>query len=132
MVMSTAQTSRLRYPLIALAMIIALLLMHNHFSSKISSAISGKRAQTVTITNAGFVPNQLLFQEGDRISLMLVNSDSRPHNLVIGALKAFSANLQPNQSTTMEFAVEKKGTFDFISDSPGYPEAGYHGKLIVQ
>lgn len=132
MLKNDSQMTRLRYPLIALAMIIALLLLHSHFSSKISSALSGKRVQTVTITNFGFMPNQLTFQEGDRISLMLVNGDTRPHNLVISEFKVFSANLQPNQSTTLEFTAAKKGTFDYISDSPGYPETGYQGKMIIQ
>jgi plastocyanin len=123
---------RLRYPLIAFALILLLLAIHRHFFMNRSSTTTGQKFQTVTITNAGFLPNQLKYHEGETISWMVVNTDSRPHNLVIEELLVFSANLKPNESTALQFKAAKKGRFAYVSNSPGSPETGYRGLLIVE
>jgi plastocyanin len=123
---------RLRYPLVALALILLLLAIHRHFFMNRSSPTTGKRFQTVTITNAGFLPNQLKYHEGETISWMIVNADSSPHNLVIEDLMVFSASLKPNESAALQFVAAKKGRFAFVSNRFGTPETGYRGLLIVE
>ncbi|MFY0544375.1 cupredoxin domain-containing protein [Brevibacillus sp. H7] len=122
---------QLRYPVFALALILGLLALHNQYRLQASSTTE-QRVQTVTISNAGFLPSRLTYQEGDPISLSIVNADTRPHNLVIQDLQVYTANLKPNESAILQFSAAKKGTYSFVSDTPGYPEAGYRGLLIVE
>ncbi|WP_035299464.1 cupredoxin domain-containing protein [Brevibacillus thermoruber] len=121
---------QLRYPFIALALISGLLALHDHYRLN-ASPVAAQRVQTVTIASAGFLPNRLVFHQGETVSLTIVNADTRPHNLVIRELNVSSADLKPSQSATLQFAASKKGRYPFVSDTPGYPEIGYQGLLII-
>ncbi|GED33608.1 MULTISPECIES: cupredoxin domain-containing protein [Brevibacillus] len=129
--MSRLRFRQLRYPLIALAVTILLLGTHHEYRLHTSYA-AAQRTQTVTISSAGFLPNQIAVREGEHVSLMIVNTDTRPHNLAIRDLNVTSTELKPTQSTMLQFSAEKKGEYSFVSDSPGYPETGYQGKLIIE
>lgn len=119
-----------RYPLIALSLILGLLGIHHQYRITASPA-AVQRVQTITISNAGFLPNKLTARKGEVISLTVINTDIRPHNLVIRDLQVSSIDLKPSQSTTLQFSVDQEGQFPFVSDTPGYPETGYQGVLIV-
>ncbi|CAM5782126.1 MULTISPECIES: cupredoxin domain-containing protein [Brevibacillus] len=127
--MTRQRYRQLRYPLIALALILGLLAIHQY--RLYASPVTAQRVQTVTISNAGFLPNKLSVNKGETVSLMIVNTDIRPHNLVIRELNVQSSDLKPNQSATLQFLAEQEGQFPFISNTPGYPEIGYQGTLIV-
>lgn len=129
--MSCQRFRQLRYPFIALFITIALLWTHHHYRLHTSYA-AASRTQTVTISSAGFLPNRLAIREGELVSLMIVNTDTRPHNLAIRELNLASTELKPTQSTMLQFPANKKGQFSFVSDSPGYPETGYQGTLIIE
>ncbi|WNC14099.1 cupredoxin domain-containing protein [Brevibacillus brevis] len=129
--MTRQRLSQLRYPFIALAVTLALLGTHHQYRLHTSYAAT-QRTQTVTISSAGFLPNRISVHEGEHISLMVVNTDTRPHNLAIRELNVSSTELKPTQSTTLQFAAVKKGQYAFVSDSPGYPETGYQGVLIIE
>jgi plastocyanin len=129
--MSRQRLQQFRYPLIALALTLGLLILHSQYRLHASSTAS-QRVQTITISNSGFLPSQLICHQGDLVSLMVVNTDTRPHNLVIEELQVSSTNLKPSQSTTLQFTAAKKGRYTFISSAPGYPESGYRGVLIVE
>ncbi|MFD2370466.1 cupredoxin domain-containing protein [Brevibacillus sp. GCM10020057] len=120
-----------RYPLIALTVTLALLGTHHQYRLHTSYAAS-QRSQTITISSAGFLPNRISVREGEVVSLMIVNTDTRPHNLSIRDLNVSSSELKPTQSTMLQFSAEKKGQFTFVSDSPGYPETGYLGLLVIE
>lgn len=122
---------QLRYPFIALVITLGLLAVHQQYRLHPSFA-AGQRTQTVTISSAGFLPNRLSVHEGERVVLMIVNADTRPHNLAIRDLNVSSTELKPTQSTMLQFSADRKGQFSFVSDAPGYPEAGYQGMLIIE
>ncbi len=131
MQMSRQWFRQLRYPLIALAVTLTLLWTHHHQRLHTSYAAT-TRSHTVTISSAGFLPNQLTARAGERVSLMIVNADTRPHNLSIRDLNLSSTELKPTQSTMLQFSADKKGRFFFVSDAPGYPESGYQGMLVIE
>ncbi|WP_019121333.1 cupredoxin domain-containing protein [Brevibacillus massiliensis] len=120
------------YPLFALGMILSLLALHSFSSYKISTASTGVKLQSVTITSSGFLPQTLKYHEGEKISLVVVNTDQRPHNLVIKSLQIESPPLKQGEATTLSFTAAKKGAYSFYSDAPGYPEAGYRGTLVIE
>lgn len=129
--MTRQRFRQLRYPLIALAVTLTLLGTHHQYRLHTSYA-AAQRSQTVTISSAGFLPNRISVREGERVTLMVVNTDTRPHNLAIRELHVSSTELKPTQSTMLQFAAEKKGQFSFVSDSPGYPETGYQGVIVIE
>jgi plastocyanin len=129
--MSCQRLQQFRYPLIALALTLGLLALHSQYRLHASST-AAQRVHAITISNSGFLPSQLICHQGDLVSLMVVNTDTRPHNLVIEELQVSSANLKPSQSATLQFSAAKKGRFTFFSSAPGYPESGYRGVLIVE
>jgi plastocyanin len=129
--MSHQRLQLFRYPLIALVLTLGLLALHSQYRLHASSTTS-QRVQAITISNSGFLPSQLICHQGELVSLMVVNTDTRPHNLVIEELQVSSTNLKPSQSTTVQFIAAKKGRFTFLSSAPGYPESGFRGVLIVQ
>lgn len=121
----------LGYPFLALVMITGLLVMH-HSIQVHTYFPAATRTQTVTISSAGFLPNRITVREGDLVSLMIVNTDLKPHNLAIHELKIASSELKPSQSALLQFSARKKGSYAFVSDTPGYPETGFQGMLIIQ
>lgn len=129
--MSVQRFRQLRYPLIALAVIIGLVALHHYYRLHTTFA-SAARNQTVTISSAGFLPNRITVREGELVSLMIVNTDLKPHNLAIREMNVSSSELKPSQSTVLQFAARKKGEYPFVSDAPGYPETGYQGLLVIE
>lgn len=88
--------------------------------------------QTITITSSGFSPNYLSFSDGDTVNLVVQNQDTKKHNFVLKDLFIFTHNLNPGESTTLKFKAYKRGTFTFVSDTPGTPEPGYKGTFVVK
>jgi uncharacterized cupredoxin-like copper-binding protein len=129
--MTIQRFSQLRYPLIALAVIIGLVASHQYHRLH-TSFTTATRSQTVTISSAGFLPNRITVHQGELVSLMIVNTDLKPHNLAIREMNVSSSELKPSQSTVLQFAARKKGDYPFISDVPGYPETGYQGLLVIE
>jgi len=122
---------QLRYPLIAFFLILAILVVHKNFYAKPSVTSLPEQPDTIMITPVGFLPKQIKYKKGDRVSLRIVNIDKRTHNFVIRDLRIFSANLGPNETTSVSFTASKEGSYSYISNSPGYPEIGYQGQLLV-
>ncbi|WP_400162586.1 cupredoxin domain-containing protein [Brevibacillus sp. TJ4] len=125
------RSRQLRYALIALIAIATLLALH-HYNRAYAAVHTEQRTQTVTISSAGFLPSRIAVRAGEPASLMIVNTDVKPHNLAIPALHIKSIELMPSQSTILQFTPSTKGQFTFVSDIPGYPETGYQGLLIIE
>ncbi|WP_139490518.1 cupredoxin domain-containing protein [Brevibacillus dissolubilis] len=125
---------RPRFPLIAF-LIITVLFIGNHIPSQALSAPPigiQTKTQSVTITSIGFLPNHIHVQAGEEITLKIINSDQKPHNFVMQELNVLSKNLHPGQSTTVSFTAPQVGSFVYLSNTPGYPEQGYRGTLIIK
>lgn len=122
---------RYRHPLIAFLITLFLLLLHGSYSAKTSSA-QHLVTQQVTITQHGFLPNQLACGYGDSVSLTIVNADTEVHNFVISELGVATAPLSSGQSATLSFVAERQGTFTYLSNTPGYPEINLCGRFTVK
>ncbi|WP_134684237.1 cupredoxin domain-containing protein [Brevibacillus migulae] len=125
---------QLRHPLIALLLILILLGLHSFTSTNQPSAtVLQQKMSTISITQAGFLPNQLSKRVGEKITLMVVNQDTRPHNFSIVKLHVHSATLKPGESTSLILEESlHKGVYPFISNPSGIPETGYSGQLSIE
>jgi len=123
--------AQLRYPLIALFLISALLALHK-MNVNTSSTLAEKKIELISITQNGFLPREISCRSGDVISLTVVNTDKQPHNLVVEGLEVHTAKLPAGQSVTLQFTAKKKGRFPFVSNAPGFPEPGFRGTLIIE
>lgn len=88
--------------------------------------------EIISITPSGFSPNRIVVSKGDTVSLMVHNLDNKKHNFVLKDLYIFTHNLNPDETTSLKFKAYKKGTFPFVSDTPGKPEKGYAGVFVVK
>ncbi|MFT9849070.1 cupredoxin domain-containing protein [Aneurinibacillus sp. REN35] len=88
--------------------------------------------QTVIINHHGFIPQHITCKHGEILSLVVRNEDGAAHNFVLEAYRIFSSDLRKGESTHIRFVPHRKGTFRFISDTPGVPEPAYEGVLYVQ
>ena len=69
---------------------------------------------------------------GDTISLTLISGDGVAHNFYLDELNVKSADVsEQGSSITMEFAVDKEGTFAYYCNIPGHRQIGMEGKLIA-
>jgi uncharacterized cupredoxin-like copper-binding protein len=78
---------------------------------------------TVTIVATGgsrgegsvvFAPRNFTVMEGERVTLILVNRDTSPHELVIPALDVNINAVYGGASASVSFTPEKTGTFSFF------------------
>jgi plastocyanin len=123
---------QLRHPLIALFLILLLLLLHGWNTTNTSSTAAWKqRVISVSITPAGFMPGHFTCREGESITLMIVNTDTHPHNLVIEDLDVRTPEVKPGESYRVSFTAASKGIHPFLSTSTDAPNANYHGTLTV-
>ncbi len=123
---------QLRYPLFALFTIVSLLALHGGTSSKSSTASVSPGARTVMITGIGFLPATLHCRQGETVTLVITNTDRRPHHFAIRDLAASTVDLQPGQTASITVSAVKKGLFSYVSDIGGTPEPGYCGVLTVE
>lgn len=69
---------------------------------------------------------------GDTISLTLISGDGVAHNFYLDELNVKSADVsEQGSSITVEFAVDKEGTFAYYCNIPGHRQIGMEGKLIA-
>lgn len=88
-------------------------------------------------SDKGISPASITVTKGDKVKLQIQNNSSKIHNFVIPDFFVFTQNLNPGQSTSVEFDAAKSGSFQFYSDySPngayGTPETSFKGTLTVK
>lgn len=125
---------QLRYPTVALVLILLLLGLHSLSSREQPSAsVMNQQTNAIKITKTGFLPYQLSLRKGEKIRLVVVNQDARPHNFSIEQLHIRSHILQPGESATLIVDdTAAKGVYSYISDPSGTREIGYRGTLIIE
>jgi uncharacterized cupredoxin-like copper-binding protein len=94
--------------------------------------IKARGPQTIMITKNGFVPNRLIYKKGETISLVIHNQDNKEHNFALADYHVFSPNLNAGETIHIKFRAVKIGNFPFVSDTPGVPELGFKGTIVVQ
>ena len=77
-----------------------------------------------------FSPDTLRVNDGDTVQINFSNPDVVPHLIDLPAFNQHIA-LAPGGEFTLEFVVDKTGSFPFVCSVPGHEEAGMVGLLIV-
>ena len=77
-----------------------------------------------------FSPDTLRVNDGDTVRINFSNPDVVPHLIDLPAFNQHIA-LIPGGEFTLEFVVDKAGSFPFVCSVPGHEEAGMVGSLIV-
>lgn len=86
-------------------------------------------------TSFMFDPKEIKVKKGDTVRINFTNKDTeKPHNFVVNGLNVRTKMLPAGQSETVEFVVDKAGTFEIeCSVGNGYHKAqGMTGSLIVE
>ena len=78
-----------------------------------------------------FSPDTLRVNEGDTVKINFSNPDVVPHLIDLPAFNQHIA-LAPGGEFTLEFVVDKTGSFRFVCSVPGHEEAGMVGSVIVE
>jgi len=78
-----------------------------------------------------FSPDTLRVNEGDTVKINFSNPDVVPHLIDLPAFNQHIA-LAPGGEFTLEFVVDKVGSFPFVCSVPGHEEAGMVGSVIVE
>lgn len=79
-----------------------------------------------------FDPAAITLTQGERVKVTFENVGKFPHNLAIPKLNITTKTIQPNQSDTIEFIVDKTGTFDMVCTVDAHEQKGMKGTLTIQ
>ena len=98
----------------------------------ILTACSGPQTRTFDLTGKDFrfTPDTLRVNDGDTVRINFSNPDVVPHLIDLPAFNQHIA-LIPGGEFTLEFVVNRAGSFPFVCSVPGHEEAGMVGSLIV-
>ena len=93
--------------------------------------VSTVKEFTMTAKQWSFVPSTITVNKGDTVRLNITSTDVK-HGIKISAFNV-SADLNPGQSTTVEFVADKTGSFSyFCSVFCGSGHGSMKGTLIVK
>ena len=98
----------------------------------ILTACSGPQTRTFDMIGEDFrfAPDTLRVSDGDTVRINFSNPDVVPHLIDLPAFNQHIA-LAPGGEFTLEFVVDKAGSFPYVCSVPGHEEAGMVGSLIV-
>ena len=99
----------------------------------ILTACSGPQTRSFDMIGEDFrfSPDTLRVNDGDTVQINFSNPDVVPHLIDLPAFNQHIA-LAPGGEFTLEFVVDKTGSFPFVCSVPGHEEAGMVGSLIVE
>lgn len=106
-------------------------------SATSGSATSGPmmEANTKTISidarNFSFSVKEIRVKQGDKVKIVLTNKDGM-HDWVIDEFKARTKIVKTGETDTVEFVVNKKGTFEYYCSIGQHRKNGMKGNLIVE
>lgn len=86
----------------------------------------------IVITDMGFAPQTLTFNEGEAIQLIIHNQDDQVHAMVIPKLNLSSPYLMKGEMATLRFAPQQSGSFQYHANSSKFGEPGFTGTLIIK
>ena len=78
-----------------------------------------------------FDPATITVNKNDAVRIIFKNVGSASHNFVIPELDVKSKVVSGGGTDTVEFVVDKSGTFSFYCSISGHKSAGMEGKLEV-
>ncbi|HZE87464.1 MAG TPA: cupredoxin domain-containing protein [Methylomirabilota bacterium] len=98
-----------------------------------SSAMAGKMVNvTIKGSEFSFSPMTVTLKKDAKVHLTFENAGKFPHNFIIKDLNVATKTIQPGQQDTVDFTVNKAGSFQFICGVDSHADKGMIGTLIVQ
>lgn len=98
-----------------------------------SSGASGQvREIKVVLSDFSFEPQEITVKRGERVRLVLENTGTVAHDWTLPELNLVSPKVQPRQTATYEFSVDRAGNFRTVCAEPGHEALGMVGTLIVE
>jgi len=80
--------------------------------------------------NFGFEPNEITVNEGEKIRLVVENTQNIRHTFTLPEF-GIDEKLGSSQTVTIDFIADKSGTFEFFCTVLGHRPAGMEGSLEV-
>lgn len=78
-----------------------------------------------------FSPNEIKVKQGDTVRIVFVN-ESGNHDWRIDEFNAATKVIKGGETDTVQFVVDKKGTFEFYCSVGTHRQMGMKGNLIVE
>ncbi len=93
---------------------------------------SNASVKEITVTNQGFdfIPKEIRVRNGDTIRLTFTNGGGN-HDWVLDEFNAATQRIQTGQSETIEFTVDRVGTFEYYCNVGNHRARGMFGKFVV-
>ncbi|HEY8497083.1 MAG TPA: cupredoxin domain-containing protein [Limnochordales bacterium] len=90
------------------------------------------REITIVLSDFKFEPAEITVKRGERVRLVLENKGTVAHDWTVRDLNLASPRVQPGQTATYEFSVDRVGTFTSVCVEAGHEALGMTGRLIVE
>ena len=90
------------------------------------------REITIVLSDFKFEPAEITVKRGERVRLILENTGTVAHDWTVRDLNLASPRVQPGQTATYEFTVDRAGTFTSVCVEAGHEALGMTGRLIVE
>ncbi len=80
----------------------------------------------------GLINPELKAEVGDTVRLTLINGDPVAHDLAVPDFGVKTPQLlKVDETATLEFVVDRPGSFTYLCDIPGHKEVGMIGQLTI-
>src|SRR5258706_5556461 len=96
-----------------------------------TSATSTQKTFNITAGNYYFVPNKIMVNKGDNVTLVMTNAGGF-HDLVIDELQVKTTLVKTGEAATATFTASKIGTYTYYCSVKGHKEKGMLGTIVVQ
>ena len=102
-------------------------------ASPTNSGAAQVSVKTFTVSGKSFAfdPKEIKVNKGDTVKIVFTNTGGL-HDWVIDEFNARTPRIQTGQSSTIEFIVDKTGTFQYYCSVGNHRAQGMWGNLIVQ
>lgn len=100
--------------------------------ASIPSTVQAKaRTVQVVIRDDGFTPNQILGVIHQPIHLKIQNAGHKIHEFAIPEYRVYTRNLEPGETSDIQFAPWQAGSFVMYSDPAADSHPEFSGRFIV-
>jgi len=86
----------------------------------------------VTGNEFAFNPSAITVKRGQPVQITFTNNGAYPHNFVLADLNIQTKTIQPGQSDTIKFIVDKPGQYTYICSVDSHADKGMTGVLTVE
>lgn len=93
---------------------------------------SDVRMIAIEAGNFFFNPNEIRVKKGEKVKVTLTNNGGVMHDFTIDEFSVKTPRVNSGQTGSVEFVVDKVGTFEFYCSVGTHRQLGQTGKLIVE